>query len=70
MTGRMKPIIVVKRRKALNPAFKRFQNLPMILASQPPGLAIPPAVLLERAAAALPPVITAPPDNLVMMRNE
>ena len=40
---------IQKRTKALNPAFKRFQSLPPVPASKPPGqFAISPAVLTDR----------------------
>jgi len=65
----MKPIYLQKRRKALNPAFKRFQNLPRVPACKPPGqFAIPPAVLLDRSAGALPTANSA--DMVLVVRNE
>jgi hypothetical protein len=67
----MKTIYVQKRRKALNPAFKRFQSLPRVAACKPPGgqFAIPPAVLLDRTASAALPAASSL-DGLVVMRNE
>jgi len=37
---------IQKRSKALNPAFKRFQSLPPVPASKPPGQFAIPAVVL------------------------
>jgi len=67
----MKPIYMQKRRKALNPAFKRFQNLPHVAASKPPGQSsIPAAVLIDCAALPSQPAAGAPSGDLIMMRNE
>jgi len=41
---------IQKRTKALNPAFKRFQNLPPVAAAKPPGqFAMGAAVRVDRA---------------------
>ena len=67
----MKPIYMQKRRKALNPAFKRFQNLPHVAACKPPGqFSIPAAVLIDRAAPGTQPGAGTSGGSLILMRNE